>query len=96
MVIGMATSKITVTLETEQIEEVRALVAAGRVANVSAFVKHAVKIALSDVKGWSEMLKEGLEQTGGPLTKEEREWAEGILRGPSVRAGRGKGKRKAA
>jgi len=96
MVIGMATSKITVTLENDQIEEVRALVAAGRVANVSAFVKHAVKIALSDAADFKQMLDDGLAQTGGPLTDAEREWAEGILRGPSLRSGGGKGKRKAA
>jgi len=82
MVIGMATSKITITLEADQLAEVRALVAAGRAANVSAFVKHAVALALSDVAGFQKMLDDGLEQTGGPLTDAEREWAKSILMPP--------------
>jgi Arc/MetJ-type ribon-helix-helix transcriptional regulator len=79
MVIGMATTKITITLDNGQVEEIRELIASGRTPNVSAFVKHAVKIALFDAAGWREMLDEGLEQTGGPLTRKEREWADAIL-----------------
>ncbi len=90
MVIGMATNKITITLEADQLAEVRELVAAGRVANVSAFVKHAVKVALSDAAGWKEMLDEALAETGGPLTDAEREWADSILTGSLVRDGGGK------
>jgi hypothetical protein len=36
----MATQKITVTLDDDQVKEIRALVAAGQAANVSAFVQH--------------------------------------------------------
>jgi Arc/MetJ-type ribon-helix-helix transcriptional regulator len=79
MVFGMATIKITITLQREQVEEIRELVAAGEAASVSAFVKHAVGIALYDAAGWREMLQQGLAQTGGPLTKKERAWADGIL-----------------
>ena len=79
MVIGMATTKITITLDQDQVKEVRELVAAGRAANVSAFVKHAVSVALFDAAGWREMLKEGLRQTGGPPTKAERAWVDSIL-----------------
>jgi Arc/MetJ-type ribon-helix-helix transcriptional regulator len=79
MVCGMATTKITITLQNDQLEEVRALVAAGQAASVSAFVKHAVEVALSDAAGWSEMLKDALQQTGGPLTNNERAWAGAIL-----------------
>ena len=79
MVFGMATTKITVTLPEEQLKEIRALIAAGQAANVSAFVKHAVGIALFDAAGWKEMLREALEQTGGPITEKERAWAHGIL-----------------
>lgn len=75
----MATTKITITLNDDQVEEIRALVGAGQSANVSAFVKHAVGVALSDAAGWREMLGEALQQTGGPLTKKEREWADGVL-----------------
>lgn len=76
---GMATTKITITLDDEQLREVRAIVAAGQAANVSAFVKHAGGVALSDAAGWREMLNTALNETGGPLTKKEREWADGIL-----------------
>jgi len=42
-------------------------------------VKHAVGVALSDAAGWREMLEEALRQTGGPLRKEERAWADRLL-----------------
>jgi Arc/MetJ-type ribon-helix-helix transcriptional regulator len=79
MVFGMATVKITITLEDDQVAEVRALVAAGQAASVSAFVKHAVGVALHDAAGWRSMLEEALQQTGGPLTKKERAWADALL-----------------
>ncbi|MCX6593221.1 MAG: hypothetical protein NTZ56_17025 [Acidobacteria bacterium] len=75
----MATAKVTITVDDAQLTEIRALVAAGEAANVSAFVKHAVSVALSDVAGWRQMLAAGLKETGGPLTKKEREWADSIL-----------------
>ena len=94
MVIGMATAKITITLERAQLEEIRALVSAGQTANVSAFVQHAVRIALHDAAGWKEMLEQALAGTGGPLTNEERCWADSVLSGSGPK--RNRGKRKAA
>jgi Arc/MetJ-type ribon-helix-helix transcriptional regulator len=44
----MATVKITVTLESDQVDSIRELVAAGRAASVSGFVQHAVRTALFD------------------------------------------------
>jgi Arc/MetJ-type ribon-helix-helix transcriptional regulator len=82
----MATTKITITLEDDQLAEVRALVAAGRAASVSAFLKHAVAVALFDAAGWREMLEDALGQTGGPLTKSERTWADALLSPPGKRA----------
>ena len=79
MVIGMATSKITITIPNEQVAEIGSLVAAGRAASTSAFVKHAISIALSDAAGWREMLDDALHQTGGPLTSKERAWADAVL-----------------
>lgn len=79
MVNGMATSKITITLETSQLDQVRQLVFDGRSPSVSAFVKHAVQLALSDAEGWNEMLADALQQTGGPLTDAERAWADSLL-----------------
>ncbi|MGC2658915.1 MAG: ribbon-helix-helix domain-containing protein [Bryobacteraceae bacterium] len=91
----MATTKITITLPNDQIQEIRSLVEAGEAANVSAFVKHAVGVALSDAAGWKEMLDVALEQTGGSLTTKERTWADSILT-PPVRGRPAKRKRKAA
>jgi len=42
-------------------------------------VKHAVGVALFDAAGWREMLDDALQQTGGPLTKRERSWADALL-----------------
>jgi Arc/MetJ-type ribon-helix-helix transcriptional regulator len=94
MVFGMATRKITVTLQDHQVDEIRALVAAGAAASVSAFLKHAVGVALFDAAGWKEMLQDALQQTGGPLTKKERTWADALL-SPQGRK-RSSRKRKAA
>ena len=79
MVFGMATTKVTITLHTDQVEEIRALVGAGRAANVSAFVQHAVGVALFDEAGWRQMLEAALQETGGPLTRKERAQADMIL-----------------
>lgn len=79
MVIGMATKKVTVTLPVEQLDEIRALVDAGQTSSVSGFVQHAVGVALDDVSGWAAMLAGALDETGGPLTDEEREWADSVL-----------------
>lgn len=79
MVIGMATRKVTVTLQEDQLARIRALVEGGRAPSVSGFVQHAVGVSLDDVAGWGAMLAEGLTQTGGDLTPEERSWADRIL-----------------
>lgn len=92
MVLGMATRKITITLGEDQIVEIRALVAAGQAPNVSAFVQHAVGVALSDAAGWREMLQAALEQTGGPLTAKERAWADTLLSTPEEKKRPRKGK----
>ena len=94
MVFGMATSKITITLQEAQVEEIRSLVAAGQASSISGFVQHAVRIALSDAAGWRQMLAGALAETGGPLTEKERGWADSLLSpGPPKKAS---GKRKVA
>src|SRR5579862_8293127 len=87
MVIGMATKKITVTLDQGDVERIRALVESGTAPSVSGFVQHAVGVALDDVTGWGGLLAEALRKTGGPLSDEERDWGDGIL---GVEKGRGK------
>ncbi|HWF08444.1 MAG TPA: hypothetical protein VG297_08265 [Bryobacteraceae bacterium] len=88
----MATAKITITLPLEQLDEIRSLVAAGQAASISGFVQHAVGVALFDAAGWREMLGEALRQTGGPLTKKERAWADTILDPESHRRRHPKGR----
>lgn len=79
MVIGMATRKVTVTLDETQLDQIRKLVEAGRAPSVSGFVQHAVSVALDDVAGWGSLLAEALRDTGGPLTDDERAWADSLL-----------------
>ena len=75
----MATTRVMITLDDDQLAEVRKLVAAGKAASVSGFVQHAVGIALDDASGWKAMLEGALQTTGGAITKKERAWADSIL-----------------
>jgi Arc/MetJ-type ribon-helix-helix transcriptional regulator len=79
MVIGMATKKVTVTLDEGQLERIRALVGARAAASVSGFIQHAVSVALDDVAGWGAMLADALRDTGGDLSQRERSWADEVL-----------------
>lgn len=79
MVIGMATAKITITLDELDLRSIRGLVTARKAASVSGFVQHAVSVALVDVAGWGANLAEALAATGGPLTGQERAWADSVL-----------------
>jgi Arc/MetJ-type ribon-helix-helix transcriptional regulator len=88
----MATTKVTITLDDEQLAAVRRLVESGKANSVSGFVQHAVSVSLADVAGWGALLGVALRATGGPLKAKEREWADEILRGSRP----GKGRRKAA
>lgn len=82
MVIGMATRKVTVTLDEVQVDQIRQLVDGGRAPSVSGFVQHAVTLALDDVAGWGALLAEALRETGGPLSDDERDWADELLAPP--------------
>ena len=80
MVIGMAImQKVTVTLPTATVEAIRELIAVGKADSVSGFVQHAVRVSLDDITGWGAMLAQALQETGGPLTDEERGWASKVL-----------------
>lgn len=73
------TKKITVTIPEEHVEAIRRLVDDGAASSVSGFVQHAVGVALDDVAGWGAMLDAALDATGGPLTDDERKWADSVL-----------------
>lgn len=79
MVTGMASKKVTITIDQEQLDRVRALVDAGTAPSVSGFVQHAVAVALDDIAGWGALLAEALKETGGALSDEERTWADEML-----------------
>ena len=81
MVIGMATRKVTITLPVGQVDRIKCLVEAGHAGSVSGFVKLAVGTALDDVAGWGAMLAQALDESGGPLSHEERAWADEMLSG---------------
>jgi Arc/MetJ-type ribon-helix-helix transcriptional regulator len=78
-VIGVATRKVTVTLDEVQVDRIRRLVDAGSAQSVSGFVQHAVSVALDDLAGWGALLAEALRDTGGPLTADEQAWADEVL-----------------
>ncbi|MEZ4294230.1 MAG: hypothetical protein R3B70_04575 [Polyangiaceae bacterium] len=84
----MATVKTTITLQEDDLRQIRALVAGGKAGSISGFVQHAVTMALQDVAGWGALLAGALEETGGPLTKDERAWADGVLAGAKKTASR--------
>ena len=85
MVSGMASKKITITLDDEQVQHIRNMVKAGRAASVSGFVQHAVGVALDDVAGWGAMLARALDESGGPMSADERAWADSALGVPKAR-----------
>jgi hypothetical protein len=76
----MATTELTITVLDDQMQSIHKLIAAGKTHSVSAFVRHAIDLALLDAVGWRAMLHETLQETGGPLTEVERTWADSILR----------------
>lgn len=51
VVLGMATKKVTISIDENQLERIRALVEAGTTSSVSGFVQHAVGVAIDDVAG---------------------------------------------
>jgi predicted flap endonuclease-1-like 5' DNA nuclease len=67
MVVGMATKKVTVTLDESQLARVRDL------------VQHAVGVALDDIAGWGALLARALHETGGAVSPEEQAWADEVL-----------------
>ena len=79
MVVGMATKKVTITIDEDQVERIRALVEVGTASSVSGFIQHAVRVALDDVAGWGAMLADALTDTGGELSRQERRWADEVL-----------------
>ena len=72
MVLGMASKKVTITLDETQLKRIHALVEPGATPSISGFVQYAVRITLDDVAGWDALLAEAWRETGGPLSYAER------------------------
>ncbi len=87
MIIGMTMRKVTVTIDEHDLARVRALVADGASPSVSAFVQHAVAVALTDAELWDESFEQWLASTGGQITTEERAIADALLDAPADRDG---------
>lgn len=79
MVIGMASTKITITLPDRQLEEIRKRVAAQESPTISGFIQQAVQKSLENAAAFRAMIDEGLNATGGPPTPRERAWARRML-----------------
>lgn len=73
------TQKVTITLPKQAVAAIRGLIAEGKADSVSGFVQHAVRTSLDDVTGWGAMLAGALDETGGPMTAAERDWADEVL-----------------
>jgi len=71
--------EVTITLEAAQLDRIRELVEAGKASSVSGFVQHAVGVSLDDIACWGALLAQALRDTGGPLSEDERKWADEML-----------------
>jgi len=79
MVVGMATTKVTITLPDGQLAEVRNRVRALGSTSVSGYIQQAVQKSLQNAAEFEAMLDQALMETGGPMTAKERAWARKIL-----------------
>jgi hypothetical protein len=64
MALGMASKKVTVTIDEEQLDAVRRLVHSGAADTISGFIQHAVGIALNDVAGWGDSSRHPIRAAG--------------------------------
>jgi len=74
-------SKFTVTLTDDQLRDIQHVTNSRRKERVSVFIQQAIKRQVENAVAYRRMLQEALEQTGGPLTDEERGWADAIAAG---------------
>jgi Arc/MetJ-type ribon-helix-helix transcriptional regulator len=72
MILSMTKAKIAVTIDKGLLAKVRQAVDDGVAPNVSAYIEGAVAARLTDDADFQAMLDEMLEETGGPMTDEER------------------------
>lgn len=75
----MATQKVTITIDQELLDHVRRLVKDGEASSLSAYIRDAIRKTIENEAAYRRMLDDMLAETGGPLTDEERAWAEEFL-----------------
>jgi Arc/MetJ family transcription regulator len=71
MITGMTKAKIAVTIDEELLAEARQRVGRGDAASLSAYIEDAVRTRVES-GSLRELLDEMLEESGGPMTDEER------------------------
>ena len=91
----MATTKITITLPDNQLEQIRQRVAEKEATSISGFVQRAVQKSRQSAAEFQAMLDEVLLETGGPPTQKELDWAHKMLK-PQKRGSKAGRRRKAA
>ena len=72
-------SRLTVTIDTDVADQVKTLVAQGEASSVSAYVEHSVRCQLAADADFDVLLATMLDETGGPLTADERTAARSVL-----------------
>lgn len=89
MIPGMTTQKIAITVPEQTLASARRAVRAGKAGSLSAYISRALEqqTLLDDL---DSLLQELLSESGGPLTAQEKGWADSVLSGrvPSKRRGR--------
>ena len=78
MMKSITKSKIAISVESDLVDAAKAMVDAGRASSVSAYIAEALeeKLAVDDSQRFFDEL---LDESGGPITQEERDWADGLL-----------------
>ncbi len=77
-------SRLTITVDADIADQVKALVAQGGAPSVSAYVEHAMKCQLAADADFDVLLATMLDETGGPLTPDERAAARRVLSGEAA------------
>ena len=80
-------SRLTITVDADIAGQVKALVAEGGAASVSAYAEHAMRCQLAADADFEVLMATMLDETGGPLTADERAAARRLLSGDAAAQG---------
>ena len=79
-----AKGRLAVTVDSDTVDQVKAMVAQGGASSVSAYVEHSVRCQLAADADFDVLLATMLNETGGPLTSDERAAARRVLSGDAA------------